>query len=416
MLPSSLYDIIFPFLLLHSLVRGIPLQQAPLLHPSLLSSPNTNISQDLFNDLEQLSRIVDISYCVGATGLGISKPFECASRCSDPDFAGFELVTTWNTGVLLSDSCGYMVLSHAPAPPRIILAFRGTYSVANTIVDLSTVPQEYIPYPGDNEDDDAEQEGPGSKKRAIDPLRAECTNCTVHAGFMKAWRETRPYILPLLKPLLAQYPSYRLTLVGHSLGGAIAALASLDFHSRGWNPQVTTFGEPRVGNGGLMKYLDAAFFPPDSQSDGVRARNTSDAYRRVTHTDDPVPLLPLTEWGYEMHAGEIYISYPSLPPQLTDLRFCKGDEDPRCIAGAETVQRGPNFPVREQLGDMQRLKEWMVQTRGLLEVPPRWRIWQLFFAHRDYFWRLGLCVPSVGGGWFGVEVGDVTQGLGGSSE
>jgi hypothetical protein len=27
-------------------------------------------------------------------------------------------------------------------------------------------------------------------------------------------------------------------------------------------------------------------------------------------------------------------------------------------------------------------------------VPPPYRLWQLFFAHRDYFWRLGLCVPG----------------------
>jgi hypothetical protein len=24
------------------------------------------------------------------------------------------------------------------------------------------------------------------------------------------------------------------------------------------------------------------------------------------------------------------------------------------------------------------------------------KLWQLFFAHRDYFWRLGLCLPSWG--------------------
>ena len=124
-----------------------------------------------------------------------------------------------------------MVLSHPPAAPRIVLAFRGTYSVANTVIDLSTVPQEYIPYPGDedDEDDDEGEERPGLRKRNIDPLKAECTNCTVHAGFMKAWRETRPYVLPQLKELVLKYPGYQLTLVGHSLGGAIAGAGSAGF-------------------------------------------------------------------------------------------------------------------------------------------------------------------------------------------
>ena len=304
----------------------------------------------------------------------------------------------------MSDSCGYMVLSHPPSLPRIILAFRGTYSVANTIVDLSTVPQEYVPYPGDEDDDDEDEEDetrPGLKKPRVDPLKAECTSCTVHVGFMKAWRETRPYINPQLKELVQKYPNYQLTLVGHSLGGAIAALASLDFHSRGWNPQITTFGEPRVGNAALMAYIDSAFSLNGSESEREREGGTGrgrdkvgDMYRRVTHYNDPVPLLPLTEWGYQMHAGEIYISKPELSPKVQDLRYCEGDQDPYCIAGAEAVQRGPNVPVREQMVDMLGLKKRLAETKGLMEVPPRWRIWQLFFAHRDYFWRLGLCLPG----------------------
>jgi hypothetical protein len=53
----------------------------------------TLISQKLFWELEQLARIVDIAYCVGTAGLGIQKPFQCASRCADRDFETFELVT-----------------------------------------------------------------------------------------------------------------------------------------------------------------------------------------------------------------------------------------------------------------------------------------------------------------------------------
>lgn len=220
----------------------------------------------------------------------------------------------------MSDSCGYIVLSHPPSPPRIIVAFRGTYSVANTIIDLSTVPQEYIPYPGD-EDVDEDEHARSLRKRAINPQKAECTDCTVHAGFMTSWRHTRPHILPHLKELVQEYPDYQVTLVGHSLGGAVAAIASLDFESRGWKPQVTTFGEPRIGNQGLMQYIDKSF------SDAGHL-NITGRYRRVTHVDDPVPLLPLTEWGYQMHAGEIYISKPELSPEVKDLRYCVGDEDP----------------------------------------------------------------------------------------
>jgi len=285
----------------------------------------------------------------------------------------------------MSDSCGYVALSHPPSPRRIIVAFRGTYSITNTIIDLSTIPQEYIPYPGDGDEDDPEN-SEKVEKRDINPEEAECTNCTVHLGFMTSWRHTRPYVLPHVKELVKRYPNYRITLVGHSLGGAVAALASLDFHSRGWNPTVTTFGEPRVGNEGLTQYIDKTF------SNG-RGNNITDLYRRVTHVDDPVPLLPLTEWGYRMHAGEVFISKSSLAPEVADLRYCDGDDDESCIAGAEKGPRVLKYPRKEQSIDLKNFEDWREETKGLLTIPPRYRIWQLFFAHRDYFWRLGLCVP-----------------------
>ena len=53
------------------------------------ASDGRSIPFELFRELEELSRIVDISYCIGVTG--IQQPFLCAGRCQD--FEGFELVT-----------------------------------------------------------------------------------------------------------------------------------------------------------------------------------------------------------------------------------------------------------------------------------------------------------------------------------
>ena len=143
---------------------------------------------------------------------------------------------------------------------------------------------------------------------------------------------------------------------------------------------MTTFGEPRLGNDALVRYIDARFNMHDEE-------DRKSQYRRVTHVDDPVPLLPLREWHYRMHAGEIYISKAELPPSLTDLEHCVGDEDPRCIARADTPPA-----VADDLSAWRH--EWWDGTAGMWKVPARFRIWQLFFAHRDYFWRLGLCVPG----------------------
>lgn len=62
-----------------------PFAQQPLSLPAATH----NVSAELFVRLEELSRLVDIAYCVGTTG--IATPFICASRCQE--FPDFQLVT-----------------------------------------------------------------------------------------------------------------------------------------------------------------------------------------------------------------------------------------------------------------------------------------------------------------------------------
>ncbi|KAG7293085.1 hypothetical protein NEMBOFW57_003131 [Staphylotrichum longicolle] len=334
--------------------------------------PNLNlhflegVSTPFFASLERASRLVDITYCVGTSG--IAPPFSCVSRCKE--FPSLRLVRTWNTGVLLSDSCGYIAVDGdgdddddengsggkgkgkgTAGQGEIVVAFRGTYSIANTV----------------------------------------CDNCTVHMGFMASWRNAREVVIPALVAAREEHPGYRVHLVGHSLGGAVAALAALELRlGMGWRDVlVTTFGEPRVGNAKLAEYLDRAF------GLGKDERERS-AYRRVTHVDDPVPLLPLSEWGYRSHAGEVYISKSSLPPGPEDLKFCRGDNDPECLGGADTEDWLGWVLGLGRRGRMQEEADDQVEALGLRRrwFPARLKLWQLFFAHRDYFWRLGLCLPG----------------------
>lgn len=315
----------------------------------------------------------------------------------------------------MSDSCGYLALDHSIAHPRIIVAFRGSYSIANAIVDLSTVPQEYVPYPGDPEEPLKQH---SQQRVAFRGETPKCDNCTVHFGFYQSWRVTSKTIRPELENLIAAHPSYKLHLVGHSLGGAVAALAALDFLSLGWNPTITTFGEPRLGNQGLMNYIDSMFKLNQSTSiprfDArlLQAYEDSLSFRRVTHVDDPVPQLPLSEWGFRMHAGEIFITKPELSPDIQDMQHCFGDRDPLCIAGQDAslvspdhtafkghkednkVRTQPNSPI----ANVVKAAGLWGSTGGGVTIPARYKLWQMLFAHRDYFWRLGLCVP-VGNPW-----------------
>lgn len=360
----------------------------PDIHPADALS-TTSISPSLFTDIERLARLVDITYCVGTSG--IYPPFTCASRCKE--FPNLRLASTWNTGVLLSDSCGYVAIDdgnpakedeHSGLPaglPAIIVAFRGTYSIANTVVDLSTVPQEYVPYPDPGEGGGSKEHNKGGEHR--------CTNCTVHMGFLESWKQARKLVLPVLQNARVQHPDYPVRVVGHSLGGAVACLAALELRlALGWEDvTVTTFGEPQAGNQGFVEFVDAVFGLDDAAdgADVVKAgyRGKGKSYRRVTHVGDPVPLLPLSEWGYRSHGGEVFITKPQLSPGLEDLRLCRGDEDPSCVAGSD---------------------------EDLLGIPTRLKLWQLFFAHRDYFWRLGLCLPGGDPSDWGRPPYDVSHG------
>ncbi|KYK55394.1 hypothetical protein DCS_07357 [Drechmeria coniospora] len=367
-----------------------------VLAANLVGLVSASISPALFRDLERHSRIVDITYCIGNSG--IRKPFECISRCND--FPELSLVTTWSTGLLLTDSCGYIAVDHgrnkaAKRPGEnedenakakadenkrqlgaIVVAFRGTYSIRNTIVDLSTLPQQYVPYPPP---DDGGQEPAGKPEN-------RCDNCTVHMGFLQSWQSARDIVLPELKALRAKHPSYPIHLVGHSLGGAVACLAGLEIKtSLGWDDiKVTTFGEPRVGNHELARFIDTVFALDDD------AELESRSFRRVTHSRDPVPLLPWGEWGYRSHAGEIYISKPDLSPTEVDMTPCIGDNDPACITDGQSFLH----QVMSRWLHFGKPGTNLLEYLETMMFPMRIKPWQLFFAHRDYFWRLGLCVPG----------------------
>ncbi|QUC18724.1 uncharacterized protein UV8b_02965 [Ustilaginoidea virens] len=396
-LSSFLVQVLFAWQSAHSQSPLGSDSESPSTRYGLVPDPSITVSTPLFSDLERLARLVDISYCIGNTG--VHKPFDCLSRCKE--FPRLVLKTTWSTGMLLGDSCGYIALdrgnreagdsdklrpvSRETEDGAIVVAFRGTYSIANAVADLSMAPQEYMPYPAPGDDN---EDHPGGKETSPGTKHHRCDNCTVHMGFWQSWQSARKTVLPELKALRTKHPTHRIQLVGHSLGGAVACLAALELKlSLGWdNVVATTFGEPRVGNYQLSRFIDWAF-DLDGTS-GLEQRS----YRRVTHNGDPVPMLPLEEWGYRPHGGEIYISKRELQPAEEDVRVCVGDSDPSCSAGLQV-------PLLEDVRRLFRFVPSSTSTQqfvaaGAKSLPTRFKLWQLFFAHRDYFWRLGLCVPG----------------------
>ena len=88
----------------------------------------------------------------------------------------------------------------------------------------------------------------------VAPGLASTVEPCVHNGFWTAYAGVRPQLERTLSEALATNEVRRVSFTGHSLGGALAQLASADFASgalcptHGRRADCVTFGAPRVGN------------------------------------------------------------------------------------------------------------------------------------------------------------------------
>ncbi|KAG6872904.1 hypothetical protein C0995_005310 [Termitomyces sp. Mi166 len=99
----------------------------------------------------------------------------------------------------------------------------------------------------------------------------------VHGGFRDSQAETSANILAAVKTAMAQSGLNDVTVVGHSLGAAIALLDGLflPLHIPDVNVKVIGYGMPRVGNDAFADYVDGNL-----------------DLTRITHKDDMIPILP----------------------------------------------------------------------------------------------------------------------------
>ncbi|KAG1906642.1 Alpha/Beta hydrolase protein [Suillus fuscotomentosus] len=116
----------------------------------------------------------------------------------------------------------------------------------------------------------------------------------VHSGFADEHAKTASAILTEVKSLISQYNATSVTLVGHSLGAALAEIECV-FMALNLPSHITikgvTFGTPRVGNPAWAALFDSL---------------VSD-FKRVNHKKDIVPIVPGPELGYSHVHGEVHI-------------------------------------------------------------------------------------------------------------
>ena len=110
--------------------------------------------------------------------------------------------------------------------------------------------------------------GTASVKQALQDLRVfRCSHSsgrgTVHTGFWTIYKDIKPQAIAAIQKGVADYLVKEIILTGHSMGGSIAYLLSLDLFAdhQKWlkdlniNIRVVTFGAPRTGDAALVDYF-----------------------------------------------------------------------------------------------------------------------------------------------------------------
>ncbi|KAJ3251456.1 hypothetical protein HK103_002398 [Boothiomyces macroporosus] len=207
------------------------------------------------------------SYCnqIWQTG-----SFNCGIRCSGA-LSSTQIVSTINS----SDSAAASYVGYNDNLQTIVIAFRGTDNLEGALQDLEFA----------QTDSDWQSRYP---LNIASPANAPIPeNLKVHAGFEEVYGSIRDDVLIATNQLAQNKPNYQIVFTGHSLGGAIASFAAVDFQNVfGMQDRISlyTYGQPRVGNDAWANYVDQVPFV--------------DRIYRVARRGDPVVHLPLNAMGY----------------------------------------------------------------------------------------------------------------------
>ncbi|KAI4157306.1 MAG: hypothetical protein LQ342_008395 [Letrouitia transgressa] len=194
-----------------------------------------------------------------------------------------------------TDVTGFLAIDTTKS--LIILSFRGSHSLPNWRTNIR-----FIPVNTPN----------------------ICPTCSVSRGFYESWTEARTSVLDALKRTQASYPSYKLVVTGHSLGGAVASIAAAEIRNLGTNASLYTYGQPRIGEEEVNQF--------------ITNQNKGGNYR-VTHTNDIVPKLPGQDipffpFHFKHISPEYFITSDNgVEVKKEDIKVCEGIGTRDCNAG-----------------------------------------------------------------------------------
>lgn len=260
---------------------------------------------DDYKSLVEYANILSLSYCV-KHGLQKGRLSDSGTNCNkmichEHPYQDIQVLSIFNFNDLGDVGAGFYGIDHTNG--RVLVVFRGTNSRRDWVANIDTIPRTYTPL----------------INLVSDKSIIECDGCKVHRGYYNFLQKNCAELLSAIKDLKQQYPSYRLVVLGHSLGGAFALLSGIEFQLMELDPLVVTYASPKIGNKAMLKFADNLFSTNEVLLTALNDHRFDKGYIRVVHEGDIVPLLPPT--NLFRHGGvEYYIDKSELPHGPRDLQ------------------------------------------------------------------------------------------------
>ncbi|KAJ1948397.1 hypothetical protein FBU59_001614 [Linderina macrospora] len=141
------------------------------------------------------------AHYAGAAYVVTSKAWDCAISCQYADTAGTVVYHQWADTV--DANVGY--LAYKENTKEIIIGFRGSQTLFDWITNADF---------------------------GKDSWPSSVSGSEVHSGFLDAHNAQASTIQSKIAELVAKYPTFNIVFVGHSLGGALAAIGAADLAPR----------------------------------------------------------------------------------------------------------------------------------------------------------------------------------------
>ncbi|KIY48785.1 alpha/beta-hydrolase [Fistulina hepatica ATCC 64428] len=231
--------------------------------------------QEVVDELGRIGQFSELVYTLNSSKLDMQFMFDNVEQLSQPrfplekyDMIRQSLLVDWFYG----RTAGLPVLlAYCPATSQLVLAISGTASLQHAIYDVRTLKHRH-------------------------PSRRG----SVHTGFWHLYKGLRGAAKAALRSALQRHEISEVVVTGHSMGGAIAYLLTLDLLAAdedvlppSTSLKLVAFGAPRVGDAGLAKYWREL-------RDTYVARRGEKSFTEymVKAYNDGVPSLPPLFFGF----------------------------------------------------------------------------------------------------------------------